>query len=214
MRLRVELADKPGSLAGVAAVLGAYSGNIVAIDVLQSQGETVVDEITVEVPDSVNLTELRKLIATRSDAHVLSYQLASPIDPVVRVLRRLTDIFDGLPLDEDGPLRRAVADLCSTPAVWVMSPEEASAYEAARVALRQPGAAVVLRTTEKLPALGESIRGEATLLAVASPGDPCRRVVLVGRALSQGFTPTESSRVEALVALHAKLLVLSRVPQG
>jgi hypothetical protein len=206
--LRVELADKPGSLAGVAAVLGAYSGNIIAIDVLQSHSGTVVDEITVEVPDNVNLTELRRLIGTRSDARVLSYQLASTVDPVVRVLRRLTDMFDALGSDPDTPLRRAVADLCSTPAVWVMRPDEASAYEAGRAALRQPGIAVVLHTNEKLPALGESIRGETALLAIAAPEEHSSRVVLVGRSVEQGFTPTESGRVEALVALHAKLVGL------
>lgn len=203
VRLRIELADTPGSLAGVAALFGSYEGNIVGIDVLPGEDGQVIDEITVELPDAVDLGELRRMITVRSDARVLSYQLASPLDPLARVLRRLADVLD-TPDQPEAQLRRAVADLCSTPAVWVMTASEASGYEAGRAAMRQPGAAVVLRTSEKLPPLGESIRGDAVLLAIAPPeGLP---VVLVGRAAVQGFTPTEASRVEALVALFAKLM--------
>ncbi|MHB8463432.1 MAG: ACT domain-containing protein [Acidimicrobiales bacterium] len=207
VRLRVELADRPGSLADVAAVIGTYGGNIVAIDVLHREGDTVVDEITVELRDTIDLAGLRQLIATQSSATVLSYQLASPVDTVVRVLRRLAEV--AAPGDPDGPLRRAIADLCSTPAVWSMSADDGGAYEAGRAALRQPGTAVVLRTTEQLPALGESIQGEAVLLAIVPLGAGPPRVVLVGRSVVQGFTATESSRIEALVALHAKLAVHS-----
>ncbi len=203
VRFRIELADTPGSLAEVAAFLSAYEGNIVGIDVLPGEDGTVVDEITVELPDAVDLGELRRMLPTRCDARVRSYLLASPLDPLSRVLRRLAEAMDAS-ADPELQLRRAVAELCSTPAVWVMTPAEAAGYEAGRAALRQPGAAVVLRTQAQLPALGESIRGPVVLLAItAGEGLP---VLIVGRSAEQGFTPTEASRVEALVALFAKLM--------
>ena len=206
VRLRIELADTPGSLAEVAAFLGAYDGNIVGIDVLPGEEGKVVDEITIELPDAVDLGELRRILPIRCDARVLSYLLASPVDPLSRVLRRLAEAMDAT-ADPELQLRRAVAELCSTPAVWLMSPVDASAYEAGRAALRQPGAAVVLRTKEKLPALGETIRGEAALLAITT--GEALPVLLVGRSVEQGFTPTEASRVEALAALFAKLMSVS-----
>jgi hypothetical protein len=205
VRLRIQLADRPGSLADVARAIGDYGGNIAMIDVLQGVAGAV-DEVTVELPEDVNLGELRKQIDRVDGAQVISHQRAGWMDPIVRVLKRLTDA-----LDERGPgppesMRRSVAELLTTPAVWVLRPAAAEEYEAARLALEQPGTAMVVRTTEKLPPLGETISGEACLLAVAvpSPADPW--VVLVGRSLAQGFTPTESSRVEALTRLYSPLL--------
>ena len=205
VRLRIQLADRPGSLADVARAIGDYGGNIAMIDVLQGVGGAI-DEVTVELPDDVNLGELRKQVDRVDGAQVISHQRAGWMDPIVRVLKRLTDA-----LDERGPtppesIRRSVAELLTTPAVWVMRPDDAAAYEAARLALEQPGTAMVVRTTAKLPPLGETISGEACLLAVAVPAPADPWVVLVGRSLAQGFTPTESSRVEALTRLYSQLL--------
>ena len=202
VRLRVEIDDTPGSLAEVAGVLADHGGNITAIDVHQGGGASAVDEMTVEFPDQVDLTRVRVEVGRRTRARVVSHQTASPVDLVVRVLNRLTGS-----LGDRGPelLRDLVADLCATPAVWTFPPEAASAFDAGRLALAHPGAAVVVRTSEQLPPLGDTISGEACVLAVAGVTAADPQVVLVARPVSQGFTATEAGRVEAAVAFAERL---------
>ena len=204
VRLRVELADRPGSLADVAAVIAARSGNITAIDVLEGEGGRVVDEITVEVPEGIDFGVLRAEIARAGDARVVSHQRAEVVDPIVRVLRRIADALDRIPADPAEALRQGLADLCATPAAWVLDAGRAAAFSVGRHALEHPGTAVVARTTEKLPSLGETLTGEASVVAVGTVagGDPA--VAMVARPVTQGFTPTECHRIEALVALHAR----------
>ena len=212
VRLRIDLADRPGSLADVAAVIGAHGGNITSIDMLSAERGRVVDEITVEVPDQLDLTVLRIQIAGTADARVLSHQRAGVVDPIVRVLRRAAEAVDRVTEDPAEALRRAVADLCATPAAWILEAQDASAYEAGSEALAHPGHAIIGHTAAKLPPLGETVTGEASIVAVAVAGVYGPAVVLVARSLGQGFTPTEADRIEALVALHARLVGL--VPAG
>ena len=94
VRLRIELADRPGSLADVAAVIGAQGGNILSIDAFDAADGRAVDEITVEVPDDLDLAVLRSQIAAATDAQVLSHQRARVVDPIVRVLRRAAEALD------------------------------------------------------------------------------------------------------------------------
>jgi ACT domain len=205
VRLRVELADRPGSLADLAMVIAGRRGNITAIDVLEGEGGLVIDEITVEVPDDLDLSLLRSEIVSLAKARVLSHQRAVVVDPIVRVLRRMGEAVERVPADPAEALRLGLADLCATPAVWVFDGEAASAYAMGRHALEQPGTAILSRTTEKLPSLGETVSGEASVVAVGTlaSGRPC--VAMVARSVTQGFTPTECQRIEALVALHARL---------
>ncbi len=205
VRLRVELADRPGSLADVASVIGSHGGNITNIDALDSAMGRVIDEITVEVPDNLDLGVLRAQIAAAADAHVLSHQRAAVVDPIVRVLRRAAEAVDRVADDPREALRRAVADLCATPAAWVLDADDAAAYEAGRDALAHPGRAFISLTSDRLPPLGETVTGEATVVAVAVAGVGSPAVVMVARSRGQGFTPTEAARVEALAELHARL---------
>src|SRR4051812_24757770 len=48
-RLRIELPDRPGALAGVTRALADSDANIVSIDVHEVDGDTAVDEIVVDV---------------------------------------------------------------------------------------------------------------------------------------------------------------------
>jgi acetolactate synthase small subunit len=212
VRLRIEFADRPGSLADVAAVIGAHGGNITAIDVLDAEHERVIDEITVEIPDELDLAVLRSQITAVADARVLSHQRAGVVDPIVRVLRRAAEAVDRMPSDRAEALREAVADLCATPAAWILDVDDAAAYEAGREALAHPGSAVIGQTAERLPPLGETVTGDASVVAVAIASGTGPVVILVARSIGQGFTPTEGDRIEALVALHARLAGL--VPTG
>jgi len=198
VRLRIQLANAPGTLAAVADVIADNGGNITAIDLQSATADSAVDEVTVEFAQPANLGELRRQIDQGGSARLLSYQTASPVDLVVKVLRRLTQSLSGPTDDGSESLRRGIAELLATPAVWVLRPDAAGTYKAGRQALAEPGTAVTVDTDEELPTLGETISGVATVLAVAARSG--NGVLLVARPVTQGFTATETSRAEAFVA--------------
>jgi len=208
VRLRVELDDRPGSLAGVAAAIAARDGNITAIDVLEAEAGRVVDEITVDVPEDLDMALLRSEIAGVRDARVLSHQRTGLVDPIVRVLRRLTSALERLPRGAADGLCQGIADLCETPAVVVLDKGVAAGYEVGRHALEDPGRAVMARTAEELPSFGEAMTGEVTVVAVATTISGAPVVAMVARPVAQGFAPTECHRIEALVVLHERLVAV------
>jgi hypothetical protein len=209
VRLRIELADAPGSLAQVAAIIGEHGGNITAIDVQQGAPSSAIDEVTVEFQQDADLQKLRHHLGDSGAARVLSHQTANRVDPVLQMLHRLAEILSASPAERDEELRRGVAALCSTPGVWVCSPEDAVSYAAGRLALERAGEAVLVRSDEQLPLLAQTAAGKAWLLAVADrPAGPRQRVVLVARPSTQEFTTTEISRIEALVALYEQIELL------
>ena len=205
VRLRVELDDRPGSLARVAAAIAARDGNITAIDVLESEAGRVVDEITVDAPSDLDMALLRAEIGGMRDARVLSHQRAEVVDPIVRVVRRLARAIDRLPAGASEELCQGIADLCATPAVIALDDAAAGDHAIGRRALAEPGRAVVARTVSDVPPFGEAITGEVSVVAVATSVAGATRVVMVGRPVAQAFTPTECDRVESLVALYARL---------
>ena len=205
MRLRVELDDRPGALAAVAAAIAARDANITAVDVLEAEGGRVVDEITVEAPADVDIGLLRSEIAGLQDARVLSHQRAELRDPIVRVLRGLAGAAE--PQSDGGrnELRRAVSDLCATPAIAVLPAGEAAGHHLGRQALADPGRAAIGRGSDDLTFLGEVITGDASVVAVSTTISSGPVVVVVARPVAQGFTPTECERIEALVDVYSRL---------
>ena len=210
MRLRVELADRPGSLAEVAGIIAAHGGNITALDV-HSGTDAVIDEITVDFGDDIDLAAVRRALVLSGSARVLSHQAATPVDQVTRVLRRmvgLADLVDKSTAAWDEALRRMTAEMCATPAVWIYAADDAARYEAGARAVERPGEAIVSRTQDRLPPLGETIDGEAWLLGIATTTAAGGRVLLVARPIAQGFTLTEVGRIEALVAVQERIALL------
>jgi hypothetical protein len=218
VRLRVELADSPGSLAVVAAVIAKQGGNITAIDVHRSRPETAVDEIVVEFPDDVDLNGVRAALADSGGGTLLSHQSAKRADPVVQTLRRAVELSQSSSLSPDDELAAAVAELCSSPAVWVSGGDEARTYDAGRFALERHGA-VAVRSGQVPPGLQATLPdGDVWLLAVPDLDLGERdRVVFIARPLDLKFTATEIARVEALMALYDELVRLrgfDRSPVG
>lgn len=206
VRLRIELADSPGSLAQVAAIIGEHGGNITAIDVQEGSPASAIDEVTVEFQEESDLRELRHHLRQSGAATVVSHQTANRVDLVVRTLQRLTDVLPASAEERDEGLRRGVAELCSSPVVWVSSPAGATVYGAGKLALERGGEPVLVRSKEPLPPVAGTITGGAWLLALANGvSGPRQRVVFVARPETQEFTTTEISRVEALVALHRRI---------
>ena len=58
--VRVRLLDRPGALGLVASRIGAVGGDIVAIDILEREGGTAVDEFVVELTDETLVSLLRR----------------------------------------------------------------------------------------------------------------------------------------------------------
>jgi hypothetical protein len=208
VRLRIELDDRPGSLAGVASAIAARDGNITAIDVLEAENGRVVDEFTVDVPDDLDMARLRSEIAGIRDARVLSHQRTELVDPIVRLLRRLTGSLDRLPRGAADELCQGIADLCETPAVVVLDKDAAAGYDVGRHAIDDPGRAVMAGTAERLPSFGEAMAGELAVVAVAMTISGAPVVTMAARPLAQGFTPTECHRIEAMVVLHERLFAV------
>jgi ACT domain len=206
VRLRIELADTPGALAQVAAMIAGHGGNISAIDVQQGSASSAVDEVTVEFADGADLSELRRSLEGRGAARVLSHQTADPADLVVRVMQWLARLLAAPPVERYRALGQGVAELCSTPAAWVSTAAEAGEFEVGRMALRSRGEAVLARTGEPPAALAGTMSGEVVLLAIADRVGPVpERVVFVARPPAQRFTATEIRRLEELMALHERV---------
>ena len=209
VRLRVTLADRPGSLATVATIIATHGGNITGVDVLSEGGDTVVDEITVAFTDLPDLAALRATLAEGGGATLQSHREASQTDLLTQVLRRLGDLVERRPRPGGDELARGVAELCSSPAVWIARGEEALRHETGRFALERNGA-VTVRTFDLPGDMATTVPGEAWLLAVPDPHlSPEGRVVFVARPLELAFTATEIMRIEALMAFHDALDALS-----
>jgi ACT domain len=214
VRLRLELADSPGSLAKVAGMIAAHGGNITAVDVQDAHPKTAVDEIVAEFPDTAELGLLRQELASSGVAILLSHQAAQRSDPLVQVLRHAVELLRAPSFSPDEELTRAIAELCSSPSVLVTDGDEAFGIQAGRFALER-NFAVTLRTNQ-VPAGMQATLFDEEVWLLAVPDTRTgrdRRVVFVARPLAMDFTATEITRIEALMALHDELARL-RVTQA
>jgi len=192
-RLRVELPDRPGSLARVAAVIGEHGGNVVGVDVQEVDADSAVDELVVDVPDNVDVDALRRALVDTGAGVLVSHQSGmNEIDPVLRALRWACAVVSAGDEGADGELVRALTEVCGTETAWVGSLVEARRHEAGRLALTR-GGPVAHRT------------GDGWLLAVPDARLDPRRVAFVGRPLTDRFTATEVARVEALLGLRRQV---------
>lgn len=204
VRLRIALADQPGALARVAAIIAEHGGNITAVDVHHQAGGNAVDDVVVEWPDEgSDLDHLRNALAGSGAGALVSHQAGRQLDPVVAALRRAVDMVAGGG-DSDDDLVAAVAEICASPAVWVSGAGEDNDIEAGRMA-REGGGAVSVHTSALPPEVAERLPGDAWLLAVPDPEVVDGRVVFVARGPQSEFTTTEIARIEALMALHARI---------
>jgi predicted amino acid-binding ACT domain protein len=204
MRLRISMADRPGALARVATIIAGHGGNIISVDVQRVDADLAVDDLVVEFSDEPDLAELAGELSADGAATVMSHQETRATDPIVGSLRRLVQLVDA-GSDPAAALVDGVAELCSSPVVWVSGCEEAAEFDAGRFALEHKGA-VALRTTELPQHLAEPLPGEVCLLAVPDPERLTGgRVVFVARPATNEFTATEIARIEALTALHNRI---------
>jgi ACT domain len=205
MRLRISLADRPGALARVAAIVAGQGGNIISVDAQRVDPDLAVDDLVVDFDGEPDVAALVNDLSVNGAATVLSHQETRAADPIVGSLRRLVQLVDSGTEDPAVALADGVAELCASPVVWVSRAEEAARFDAGRFALEH-NAAVALHTTELPDHLAEPFPGEVCLLAVPDPERLTGgRVVFVARSAANEFTATEIARIEALTALHRRI---------
>jgi hypothetical protein len=201
VRLRIALADEPGALARIAALIASRGGNITSVDVHTAVGPAAIDDLVVAFPSGVDLAGLRDAIESDGAGTLLSQQEAYRADPVVAALNSATELL-GQAGRNQSALVRSVADLASSPAVWIASNDDAGQWEAGRMALDRGGA--VSAATDLPDEMRARLPGPAWLLAIPS-GDG-QHMVFVARLQTNPFTNTEIARIEALLALHTAAL--------
>jgi ACT domain len=205
IRLRISLADRAGALAQATTIIGLHGGNIVSVDVQRTRGDTAVDELIVEFSTEPEFGDLADDLFTHASVRLLSQHPARFTDPIEAVLLQIAEQLDTGHIRPSEALAAEVAALCSAPVVWVTTKDEASRYDAGRAALDR-NEPVSLRGPRLPDELGGRLSGEVNILAVpdASRLDD-GHVVFAARHSQADFTDTEISRIQALIALHARI---------
>lgn len=202
-QLRVELEDRPGALARVAAVLGESGVNILDIVIHEIDGATVVDELVVEAPEDWDLVDTRERLDAVGVYLLSSAEARRREDPVLTALGWVEELLRP-PADDGSALERVVARAASATKACVLSATRARQVSAGRAALDR-GGPVVQRTADlpiQLAAPSESLRW---LVAVPDSAEAAGTVAFATRPLSLRFTATEVARIAAVVRLHGRL---------
>jgi hypothetical protein len=205
IRLRISLADRAGALAQAATIIGLHGGNIVSVDVQQTGSDAAVDELVVEFPGQPDLTDLGDDLLTHASVRLISQQPAEYADPIEAILLRVAQQLETAGFRPADALAAEVAELCSTPVVWVSTQEEVGQHTAARTALEE-NEPVSLRSTSVPEQFADRLPGQVCILAVPDPDRRTGgRVVCAARPEHADFTVTEIARIRALIALHAQI---------
>jgi hypothetical protein len=107
-RIRLRVPDRPGALGRVASSIGAASGDIAAVDVLQSEAGQALDDVVVRVRDAAHLERVLATLATVPGVGVEGVHSPEPpaaghadLQLVAQVLARpqraLQTLVDGAP---------------------------------------------------------------------------------------------------------------------
>lgn len=192
LRVRVEVADTPGALAGIAAALAGLDVDVSAIDVLEVDGSRVVDELLLRLPAGVRAQEVRDVLRM-SGADVLSFAVDSArSDPVVRALELMRSVLDH-PWDADAP-GRALATTAYADVGALLDVGVADRFPLARRALEDGVPASAPAGPDVSPL---AVPGGWVLWVAPQLRDP-QQVAVVGRRLNVRFSATEAARLRAL----------------
>jgi hypothetical protein len=193
-RLRIELPDRPGALAGVTSAIAAANANIVSIDVHEIDGTTAVDEIVVEVADGWAPAPLAAALVQSGGGILLSSRrMTSTEDPVTSALRAVTSMVSDGPSAVDGECRQALLALAHGSSARLLDLDAASRDQTGRLALDRRST-IVARD-------GDASTTHGWVLAALDDAHDPTTVALVTRPLNVRFSATEVSRVEALMRL-------------
>jgi hypothetical protein len=204
-RLRVELPDRPGALAHVAALIADAGASVISLDIHELAGPNAIDEIVVEAPDGWEPGQLASGLAAAEAATLLSSAAASQVsDPVVEALEWAIAMAAAEPADCDAALGRAVFEVTSALAAWVTDVRGALDVDAGRLALER-GGPVVLQTGSVPSSVAGQLPDSVWLLAVPDGHLDAEVVAFAIRPLTLHFSVSEIARVEQLVRLRRQL---------
>jgi hypothetical protein len=194
-RLRIELPDRPGALAGVTSEIAGSDANILSIDVHVVDGNTAIDEIVVEVDEGWTPGPLATSLASGGAGILLSSrQVTASEDPVAGALDAVVAMVSGDPTAVDAECSNALLALALGSTARLLDVDTAVLDPAGRLAVDRRGT-IVTRDGDGW-----------TLAALDDVTDP-HTVALVTRPLDTRFSATEVSRVEALLRIRRSLLI-------
>jgi hypothetical protein len=207
-RIRLELADQPGALAAIAGAIASHEANVTAIDIHQPISGRAVDEIVLDAPDARGVAALADAIASLDGVQVLHVEAEDRTgDATVSALRWSRVMLASGEEGSDLELTRAMLEVSRASVAWVLGVAAAAAVPVGRIALDGHEPATV--TVDALPA-GVEIEAAGPYCLTAIPDDPTdpRTVGFAARPATVPFSGTESTRLQALLALHHQVVTL------
>lgn len=195
LRVRVELADIPGALAGLTTALASLSVDVASIDVLEVDGRNVVDEMLLRLPGGVEVSEVRDVLRV-AGADILSIGEAAPTgDATVSAFDLARNVLTS-PGVADAP-GQALARIAYADAGALIDVAEAARFPLAQRAMEQgtPASGPAGPDTSPLAVPG------GWVLWVAPQVEDVQRLAVVGRRLNVRFAATEAARLRAFVTL-------------
>lgn len=196
LKVRVEIVDAPGALAALTASIAALGVDVVAIDVLELDGRTVVDELVLRLPAGVGASDVKNALRSAGAVNVLSSADARPVvDATVRAFDLACQILVS-PADArvaaDALARCASADTGA-----LVDIDEVGRFALASHALAAGAPAVGRATVGAAPF---AVPGGWILWVAPQVPEPTRLAV-VGRRLNVRFSATEAARLRAFATL-------------
>ena len=192
----MELVDAPGALAGLASSLAALSVDVAAVDVLEVDGRTVVDELLLRLPPGITAQDVEDVVRMAGAVDVLSAVESKPAaDAAVRAFELARGVLSA-PGDADAPGLALARSAYADAGMW-LEVEAAARYPLAHRALEDGVPASGRADPDASPLALPS--GWVLWVAPQMP-DPTRLVV-VGRRLNVRFSATEAARLRAFATL-------------
>src|SRR4051812_20770589 len=134
LRVRVELTDEPGALAGVTAALAALGVDVATVDVLEVDGRTVVDELLLRLPLGTEVQHVEDALRLAGAVDLLSTVQSKPAaDAAVRAYDLTCSVLMS-PGDADAPGRSLAQSAYADAGTWI-EVEAAGRYPLAQRAL-------------------------------------------------------------------------------
>jgi GNAT superfamily N-acetyltransferase len=201
--LWVELADRPGNLAAVAADLASCGANILHLDVHAGGESTVVDRLVVQVPDERG-HELAAA-AARCGATLLHLDDADPHVLVDDVVRALDTAVSLLASDRPDAVVEAVRRLIPVDEVRVETAAPADALPDSPIADAVARGVTRIERAWDGPAPVGPTGGEEPWLAVVPHDHDGAQAIAVLTRRGPRFTATEVARCRAVLRLAAQI---------
>ena len=196
LRVRVELVDAPGALAGLTSALAALGVDVAAVDVLEVDGRTVVDELLLRLPRGTTAQDVEDVLRLAGAVDVLSMVESRPAaDAAVSAFELARSVLSA-PGDADAPGLALARSAYADAGAWV-EVGAAERYPLARRALDDG----VPSSGRAGPDTSPLAMPSGWVLWVAPQVPDPTRLVVVGRRLNVRFSATEAARLRAFATL-------------